>query len=155
MEVIDFIKKQLVFESLTNATLIDAIYSSTNIPERAIELMYHNLTVRLNWLEMKDNNKTSLPFWGIISKQAMLDLHAKANAAWDNYLSTLTNADMAKEFEYRIFDRPYRKVAIVDFIYHVLSHSHYHRAQISLLLKGHVNPLPNIGYLMFASSEVI
>lgn len=60
----------------------------------------------------------------------------EAEAAWSAYLARLTDAELAREFEYQSFDGGRFRNRIEDILAQLFGHSWYHRGQIAMLVKA-------------------
>jgi uncharacterized damage-inducible protein DinB len=59
----------------------------------------------------------------------------EAEGLWKNYLSTLSDADIEKVFEYKAFDGGRFRNTIEEILTQLFGHSSYHRGQIAMLVK--------------------
>jgi uncharacterized damage-inducible protein DinB len=60
----------------------------------------------------------------------------KVQAAWATYLAGLTDADLARVFEYQSFDAGRFRNRIEDVLTQLFGHSWYHRGQIAVLVRA-------------------
>ena len=60
----------------------------------------------------------------------------KVADAWDAYLSGLTDADLAREFEYQSYDSGRFRNRVEDILAQMFGHSWYHRGQIAMLVRA-------------------
>jgi uncharacterized damage-inducible protein DinB len=56
-------------------------------------------------------------------------------ASWSTYLSQLTDAELARIFEYRSYDGSRFRNSIEDILTQLFGHSWYHRGQIAQLIR--------------------
>jgi uncharacterized damage-inducible protein DinB len=67
--------------------------------------------------------------------QVAAELHA-VEALWAEYLAGISDADLAREFEYQSYDSGRFRNRIEDILAQLFGHSWYHRGQIAMLVKA-------------------
>lgn len=60
----------------------------------------------------------------------------EAEGLWKSYLSGLTDAEIAKSFEYQSFDGGRFRNTVEEVLTQLFGHSSYHRGQIAMLVKA-------------------
>lgn len=95
--------------------------------------------VGAEWVWMRrwhGENPTSFPEW--VAKPVLSDLRARLTAIEqerDVFLAGLTDADLAKEIDYRALGGQPNRMALSDLIRHVVNHATYHRGQVTTMLR--------------------
>ena len=84
--------------------------------------------------------------------EAVLKLNHKG---WLEYLESADEDELNRVVEF-VFpvDGSKRKMTVADAVMHLTHHSSYHRGQIVSLLKGSVDKLPLVTYVVYASEVV-
>ncbi len=105
--------------------------------QKAVDLLLHLVDARRLWLYRFGVAKEGPA--GLFSKNvALSDVEARLEAMqseWSAYLGALTDAELAKTFEYQSLDGPRYRNTIGDILTQLFGHSWYHRGQIALLLR--------------------
>lgn len=134
--------KQLAAETLANDLTLKSLAS---VPEhgrhsgafqRASQLLPHNQIARRVWLcrlkgEKPEMPKDWFPSW---TPEETRGVCAELDAAWATYLSTITDADLARETQYTSSEGKRYTSLVEDILIHVFNHSTYHRGQIARLV---------------------
>lgn len=105
--------------------------------QKALTLFAHMMAARRLWL-YRFGAYAEAPKDFFPKNVTLAELHEQAahvNAIWEEYLSRLDEATLARTFEYRSLDgKPFRNV-IEDILTQLFGHSWYHRGQIALLIR--------------------
>ena len=103
---------------------------------RAVGKLAHLVAARHMWLfrlgVVKDHPETWTPPTTI--EQLPAAIEAIQNR-WIAYLATLSDADLAADFEFTGHDGKRRRWPLVDLLTQVFGHAWYHRGQIAMLVK--------------------
>ena len=105
---------------------------------KAVSLLAHIVVGRQVWLHRIDGSVDAPPalFPQAVSLDTVKADLAAIEARWTVYLAKLTDAEVAREFEYRSFDgRPFRN-RVEDVLTQLYGHSLYHRGQIASLVRA-------------------
>ena len=107
---------------------------------KAVSLFGHLVAARRAWLGRLGG---APPFTGqLFPDPATADLDAfvaswtEIEPAWTSYLESLTDAELARAFEYRSFDGASWRNTIEDVLTQLLTHAPYHRGQIASLVRA-------------------
>ena len=120
--------------------------------QRAIVLAAHLAACRDNWLDrMTNQSRNQIDWW---PENAKLDelrpRYAKTQRAWSDYLASLTEEEMAKEFEFNTTEGPRYRWYNEGQIIQLVGHAFYHRGQIALLVDQLGGETVNTDYLFWA-----
>ena len=73
---------------------------------------------------------------------------------WKNYLQNITEDELNRIIRFTFpLDGSKRKLSVADAVFHLVTHSSYHRGQIMARLKGKVETLPLTTYIAFAMEK--
>ena len=98
-------------KSLAMLTSVPAEKRSTPEFQKAVGRMAHLVAARQRWLHRLGHWPQPLAAFPSASLDELPKLVADTEAAWVAYLSNLTDADLAGEFEYKVDDAPAVSVA--------------------------------------------
>jgi uncharacterized damage-inducible protein DinB len=132
----------LAYETWANARTLDSLRSipqqhhSTPEAQRAMGLLAHNALARQIWLWRINavphtNPADWFPLWSGEQLQATL---ADVDGQWKTFLTSLRDADLARELHYTASDGTPYTSTIADVCEHVFNHSTYHRGQIARIV---------------------
>jgi uncharacterized damage-inducible protein DinB/GNAT superfamily N-acetyltransferase len=106
--------------------------------KKAVGLLAHLVAARRIWL----TRLGVMPASGgsVFPENAILEDVAKELGAvqerWSTYLSTITDAEIGRTFEYQSLDAGRFRNAIDDILTQLFGHSSYHRGQIAILVRA-------------------
>ncbi len=106
--------------------------------KKAVTVFAHLVAARRVWLfrlGIAEAPKGSL-FPENPSLAEVLSNWREAEGLWKNYLGALTDADIAKVFEYQALDGGKFRNTIEEVLTQLFGHSSYHRGQIAMLVKS-------------------
>ena len=105
---------------------------------KAVELLAHIVAGRQIWLHRLDATTDApsalFPQGGSLD-QVKADLSA-IELRWIDYLARLTDAELARVFEYRSYDGGRFRNRVEDVLTQMFGHSLYHRGQIAMLVRS-------------------
>ena len=116
-------------KSLAMLASVPADKRNTQEFQKAVGRMAHLLAARQRWL-----HRQPLAAFPNASLDELPKLVADTEAAWTAYLSNLTDADLAREFEYTVDDGRRFRWNIEGLLTQVFGHAWYHRGQIAQLV---------------------
>lgn len=135
-----------------NQKVAEAIEAATEPGERVFFLFSHILSANSIWISRCTNTPVITTLFQERSFEESKALMKEVAEKWTNYIATLNEQELSRMIHFVFpFDGSKKKIAIADGITHVFGHSNYHRGQIIALLKGKLEPLPLIAYVVFAS----
>ena len=148
--------KQIEFELWANQKLLEAIESATEPDERTYFLFSHILSAHSIWLSRIQNTPVTTTLFQERSFEESKALLKDVAEKWTDYITTLDEDELGRTVHFIFpFDGSKKKIKIADAITHVFGHSNYHRGQAISRLKGKLEPLPLLAYVVFASEADI
>lgn len=104
--------------------------------DRARSLIPHNTIARQVWLwriqgTPYENPTNWFPVWDKETLRAKLH---EVDSAWESFLSTLKEADLAREVFYSSSEGQMYSSTVDDILIHVFNHSTYHRGQVARIV---------------------
>lgn len=126
---------------------------ATNEFNKAIDLMRHVVAARRMWLFRLGflPEDTDL-FTREISLAELPAYVEEMEKLWLEYLSRLTDEDIARIFEYRSYEGDRYRNTVDDILTQLFGHSWYHRGQIAMLLRS-IGAEPAVTDLVFWTRE--
>lgn len=123
--------------------------------KKAVQLAHHLAACRENWLDRMDTGGThQTDWWPENEKEDTLrHRYDMIEARWGHYLSTLSDKDLAKDFEFPASDGKRYRWSIEGQIVQLVGHAFYHRGQISLLVDELGGETVDTDYLYWAVSR--
>jgi uncharacterized damage-inducible protein DinB len=124
--------------------------------QKAVDLMAHIVAARWLWLYRFGVAKQG-PSELFPRNVSLPDLSTRVEemqAAWSTYLSQLSEADLARIFEYQSYEGPWFRNTVDDILTQLFGHSWYHRGQIASLLRS-IGAEPAITDFVFWTRELV
>lgn len=108
--------------------------------KKAVALMGHLAVARQMWLyRLGGGPRPPGPLFLDDTGPDLATVRAEWAATadlWDAYLGRLTDADLAREFEYRSMDGGHFRNRVEDALATLFGHSSYHRGQVAVLVRA-------------------
>lgn len=141
--MIDHYQRWFIYErdvhrtTLESLTRLDESQKASSSFQKAVDLLAHVIAARRMWLfrfgvttekvELfpRDVNVETLP--------AQLD---QMESDWNQYLSTLSDEDLQRVFEYTSYEGQRFRNSVGDILTQLFGHSWYHRGQIAALVRA-------------------
>lgn len=103
---------------------------------RAVDLASHLAACRENWLDrMIAKGEDQGPWWQENTELASLrPRFQNIERRWSEYLTAITEADLARDFEFAGSDGTRYRWSIEGQIIQLVGHAFYHRGQIAMLV---------------------
>ena len=149
----EILVKQIEFENWANEELLSSLKSIDKVPERVIVLFSHLMSANSMWLSRFKNTPITT---SLFQERTLLEsekLFLENKNQWNNFFKQENNYTKTIEFTFPI-DGSKRTISVTDAVFHVAHHSSYHRGQIITLLKGLIEPLPMLNYIIYASTKI-
>jgi uncharacterized damage-inducible protein DinB len=103
---------------------------------KAVDLFAHILAARLMWLYRFGVSREPVELFPVATDLAALPLLLETvEGSWSGYLSEVTDAELARTFEYRSYEGRRFRNTIEDILTQLFGHSWYHRGQIAQLIR--------------------
>jgi uncharacterized damage-inducible protein DinB len=129
---------------------------SSDTFQKSIELMAHVIAARWLWL-FRLGAAASAPA-ELFPRNVPLDNLASRledmEKAWAAYLSPLSDADIARVFEYRSLEGEWYRNTVQDILAQLFGHSWYHRGPVAALVRA-LNGEPAVTDFLFWTREAI
>ena len=143
--------KQIEFEIWANQKIAEAIENAKEPGERAAYLFSHILSAQSIWLSRMTNSEITTTLFTERNFEESKALMQTVAEKWRAYITHLNEKELSRTIHFVFpFDGSKKKIKIADAILHNFAHSNYHRGQIISLLKGKLEPLPLLAYVLFA-----
>ncbi|MBI3235791.1 MAG: DinB family protein [Bacteroidetes bacterium] len=125
------------------------------LDERALLLFSHLLSSSHMWLSrVKTEDITTTLFQERTLEGCELLLNENTNN-WIEYIDQANDEELNRIIQFTFpIDGTQKKMSVINAIMHIVHHSSYHRGQIVSKLKGCVEELPLVTYIVYAFEEV-
>lgn len=133
---INYFIKMFEYDKTANTTIADVLLQINEPPEKCKKLLFHMgaaLDVWYNRVINETSKITTLFESGSIEKSK--ELIISNDEKWINYLKRLPEEKLKSEITYKTLKGQEYVNTIEDIITQLITHSHYHRGQINLLLR--------------------
>lgn len=141
-------------EIWANNVLADAIQKSGDTDERTLLLFSHILSSYSMWMSRIMGTEITTTLFQERTLEESKLLRDKVFADFKNYLQKADENELNRIIHF-IFplDGSKKKISVADALFHLVTHSSYHRGQIIARLKGKTEPLPLTTYIAFAMEK--
>jgi uncharacterized damage-inducible protein DinB len=138
MSVLDYLRRQFVYDAWANEQVLTAIKSAEDASKltRATELFGHILSAEKLWLERLRQKPQSQPVWPKSTIEQCEVQIQELMVLWQEYLTGLSESDLAKKISYKNSKGEPWTDAVQDILNHVVLHSMYHRGQVASSLRA-------------------
>lgn len=123
---------------LTSLDSVPRDLRSSEAFQKAVSLMAHIVAARRLWL-FRFGVAREAPSEFFPESLSLPDLWLRVEqmqAEWLKYLDELTEAELARVFEYQSSEGPWFRNTVEDILTQLFGHSWHHRGQIALLLRS-------------------
>lgn len=133
-----------------NRKVADALQGLEGKTEKSYRWFSHILGAEKVWLtRLNGRDSNALPIWPELSLSECESLLTENQEGYRKYLSSLTDADLAKPVQYRNQTRASYETSIQDILTHVNMHGSYHRGQIAASLRDEGFEPVGTDYILF------
>jgi uncharacterized damage-inducible protein DinB len=149
--------KLFEYEYWANTQILNALRLLKEPSERAVTLFSHLLSSHSMWLSRVTKTEMTCTLFQERTLDECELLMNENLKGWKKYLSDKSENDLEEKIEFnRAWENPPRKsvMLIEDALTHIINHSSYHKGQIIVHIKGKVDELPFITYIMYASELI-
>jgi uncharacterized damage-inducible protein DinB len=141
-----------MFEHLhwANQRILETLKSIEGENKQVINLFSHILLAEQVWFtRLKGLDSSTLPTWEEVSLDACVELANQNNQNFKEYLTGLSNLELAQFVSYRNSKGIEFKNSVGDILTHVALHGQYHRGQINQLLRVNDFEPVNVDFITF------
>lgn len=139
----DKYRRWFEYEEDSNAKVLASLQAVADplrgMPEyqKAVDLLAHLVAARNMWLyRLGFGSQPSELFPMGASIRELPQLLDQMQSAWRTYFESLTDAEVARRFEYASYDGPRFSNSVDEVLTQLYGHSLYHRGQIAMLLRS-------------------
>ncbi len=132
-------------------------HKQSEIPfQKAVDLFAHLVAARRLWLFRLDVFDTAPDdlFPANVRLESLESAVSGTHMAWSDYLDSLSEAELERDFEYTSYEGDRCRNTIVDILTQLFGHSWYHRGQIASLLRS-MDCEPAITDFVFWSRQTV
>jgi len=143
MTMIDHYQRWFTYErdvhrtTLESLTRLDETQKASSSFQKAVDLLAHVIAARRMWLFRfgVTADKVEL-FPRDVKVETLPALIEQMESDWNQYLSTLSDEDLQRVFEYTSYEGQRFRNSIGDILTQLFGHSWYHRGQIAALVRA-------------------
>lgn len=141
-----YFQKLFEHEQKANAKVLAAFLQDPQPQARALEILSHMISAQRIWIERIEGIQAATKVWELYHIEQLKDLQA---ANFRDLSSLLETEDFNRQVIYRNSQGKEFTSTVSDILTHLALHAAYHRGQVVLLMKGHVEPLPLTDYIFY------
>ncbi len=147
--------KQINFEHWANTELLASMKRAKPLDDRALLLFSHLLSAGNMWLSRVTAQEITTTLFQERTIEECETLLQENTKRWIDYIGKAPVEELNRIVDF-IFpiDGSKKRISVCDAILHIVHHSSYHRGQIVAKLKGSLDPLPLVTYIVYASENV-
>jgi len=147
LTVADYLRKEFVYNSWANRTVLETIRADKTGNARSLQLMSHIIAAERVWLERLRQQPQSVPVWPEPDLTRCETEAADLDRRWYEYLELATAGDLWQTISYKNSKGESWTSAILDVLTHVIMHSAYHRGQIASHMRSIGQTPPYTDYI--------
>ncbi len=144
----DYFKHLFEHEYWANLKVLSTLIGANECPKKVIELFSHSIAAQRIWLDRINGNTSEVKVWEVFDKEIMLEL-LKIN--FIDIIKTIDNQDINQLITYQNSKGEHYTRTVKQILTHLTLHAAYHRGQVVLLLKSHVDILPSTDYIFYVN----
>ncbi|MFN3489115.1 MAG: DinB family protein [Emticicia sp.] len=141
-----YFKQIFKHEHWANLKVLESMISASEIPQRVVEIFSHTIATQRIWLDRINGAKTELKVWEVFETNIMLEL---LEINYNDINKIIDSQDFEQLIAYQNSSGQYFTSTINQILSHLALHASYHRGQVVLLLKSHVDALPTTDYIFY------
>jgi uncharacterized damage-inducible protein DinB len=131
MELVEYLRRQFVYDDWANREVLAGLRASARPAARSLQLLAHILSAERLWLERIRNQPQSLPVWPDFAVDQCDAQIAELAGLWREFLGQLSLERLSEKVTYNNSKGEPWSSTVEDILTHVLLHSAYHRGQIA------------------------
>jgi uncharacterized damage-inducible protein DinB len=142
----EYFKQIFEHDHWANLKVLESMIGASKTQKRAIEIYSHAIAAQRIWLDRINGEKTDLKIWEVFETKIMLELLEI------NYLDikkVIENQDFEQLIAYQNSNGQHYTTIIKQILSNLALHASYHRGQVVLLLKDHVDTLPTTDFIFY------
>ncbi|WP_337044389.1 DinB family protein [Emticicia sp. 17c] len=141
-----YFQKLFEHEHWANVQVTEAFLKATNPPIRAYEILSHMVAAQQTWISRINGVLPAVKVWETFDRDLLISLfHINFHAIEQ----ILANNDLERAVSYQNSRGETFTNTVNEILTQLLLHASYHRGQIVLLLKGHLEILPTTDYIFY------
>jgi uncharacterized damage-inducible protein DinB len=141
--------------TLESLTRLDESQKASSSFKKAVDLLAHVIAARKMWLFRfgVTTEKVEL-FPRDVKVETLPVLIEQMESDWHQYLSTLSDEDLQRVFEYTSYEGKRFRNSVGDILTQLFGHSWYHRGQIAALVRA-IGGEPAVTDFVFWAREAV
>jgi uncharacterized damage-inducible protein DinB len=131
VDILEYLHRLFAYDDWANREVLATLRSVPNPPARSLRLMAHVVSAEGLWLARLKQQKPALPVWPELTL-AECDAEAeRLGVSWRSYLEERQEPDLPRQIKYVNSKGESWTSRVDDVLFHVITHSAYHRGQIA------------------------
>lgn len=133
--MLEYHMRMFRYEEWANREVVDGLMETRTPPGHAVALLAHIVSAQALWLNRIRGREAKIAVWPSWTLDQCVRESRPIIANWLDYLSSLSEEDLATEFQYNNSAGDSWTSSVGDTLTHVALHSVYHRAQIATAVR--------------------
>jgi uncharacterized damage-inducible protein DinB len=142
----EYFKQIFEHEHWANLKVLESMIGASKTQKRAIEIYSHAIAAQRIWLDRINGEKTDLKIWEVFETKIMLEL---LEINYVDIKKVIENQNFEQLIAYQNSNGQHYTTIIKQILSHLALHASYHRGQVVLLLKDHVDTLPTTDFIFY------
>lgn len=146
-------KKELLqlirYDSWATGLLIDAYLKADNPPPKSLEILGHIISARETWYSRIISEPSPVKVWESYKKEELKKALKKVSTGYLDFFRPMKEDDFYTEITYKNSAGIQFTTPLYQIIYHLHSHSSYHRGQVLTLIRPHIKEAPQMDFIVY------
>lgn len=144
-ELLTFIR----YDNWATGMLIDAYRKAENPPAKALDILSHIISSKNVWYYRLIGEPCPVKIWEDYKPEELKNELKQITSLWLDFLRPMKDDDVYTEITYKNNAGVEFTTPLFQIVFHIHSHSSYHRGQVMTLIRPHIKEVPVMDYIVF------
>ncbi|HTU41290.1 MAG TPA: DinB family protein [Candidatus Aquilonibacter sp.] len=136
MNLLDYFRRQFIYNAWANSEVFSALNASGNSESKGLRLLAHILSAERLWLERIKSQPQGLPVWPDFTMERCRVEMENVAKRWREHLDQISMDQLSEKIRYKNSKGEEWASSVENITSHVLLHSAYHRGQIASQMRA-------------------
>lgn len=146
-------KKELLtlvrYDTWATGLLIDSFLEAKNPPPKSLDTLAHIISAREIWYYRIISDPSPVKVWENYKPEDLKKALKKVNSHYLDFFRPMKEDDFFAEITYKNSAGIQFTTPLYQIMYHLHSHSSYHRGQVLTLIRPHIKEAPQMDYIVY------